>query len=96
MKPLILTLRNISANYIDDSLLIGDTYKECNRNVAARCALTGELGFVTNQSKSHFTPAQESEFLGFTINTVDMTVPLRHVMTLLGGQTRQFIGCRKL
>ena len=29
---------------------------------------------MINQSKSHFTPAQELEVLGFTINTVDMTV----------------------
>ena len=77
MKPVIATLRNIghiSANYIDDSILIWDTVNECINNVQTRCALMTELGFVINQTKSH--PTQSLEFLGFVIHTLEMTVRL--------------------
>ena len=62
-------LRNIghiSANYMDDSLLIGDTVNECIKNVQARCAL------MTNSVLS-------SHILIYTqsLNTLDMTVRLQ-------------------
>ncbi len=79
LKPVTATLRNmghISANYLDDSLLIGDTVDECTCNVQDRCSLVRELGFVINEAKSHFTPTQVLDFLGFTINTIEMTVRL--------------------
>ena len=79
MKPVIATLRNIghiSANYIDDSILIGDIVNECIKNVQARCALMTELGFVINQTKSHLNPTQSLEFVGFVINTIEITVRL--------------------
>lgn len=79
MKPIVATLRNmghISANYIDDSLLIGDSKDECSKNVEARCSLLESLGFVINEKKSHKHPAQVLEFLGFVINTIEMSVRL--------------------
>ena len=92
MKPVAATLRNmghISANYIDDSLLIGDTASECEKNVADRCSLLNRLGFVINQTKSHCCPTRKIEFLGFVINSADMSVrlPARKTSALIDACT---------
>ena len=79
MKPLIATLRQMgheSCDYIDDSLLLGSTAEECKSNVAARLALTQELGFIVNSQKSVLEPTQCIAFLGFILNSVKMTIEI--------------------
>ncbi len=88
MKPATGMLRSkghISSNYLDDSLLIGDSEDECSRNVHDRCHLMERLGFVINETKSIRNPTQTLEFLGFVINTVDMSVclPVRKVSSIV-------------
>ena len=77
MKPLVASLRQRgfeSCDYIDDSLLIGATFQECAENVHARTTLTRSLGFIVNEKKSIFVPTQQITFLGFALNSVDMTI----------------------
>ena len=79
LKPVFATLREKgyeSVIYVDDSLLQGDTFQECLNNVLATLECLESLGFVVHPEKSVFYPTQEITFLGFIINTADMTVRL--------------------
>ena len=76
-KPLFAQLRRrgfLNSPYIDDCLLIGDSIENCRENVRQTIALSCKTGFVVHPDKSKFRPTQEIEFLGFTINSVDMKV----------------------
>jgi ribonuclease HI len=76
-KPVYSMLRtkgHIVVAYIDDSYLQGDSSEECQLNVKDTIKLFTELGFVINFDKSVLLPSQTVEFLGFELNSVDMTV----------------------
>ena len=62
--------------YIDDTLLIGDTKLEVERAVSLTKSLFIRLGFLINLDKSVLTPTQNIEFLGFRINSTEMSVTL--------------------
>ena len=79
LKPVFATLReegHESVIYVDDSLLQGDTFQECLDNIMATLGMLQSLGFVIHPEKSVLYPTQTIIFLGFIINTVDMTVRL--------------------
>ena len=79
LKPVFSTLREMgfeSVIYVDDSLLQGDTAMECQENVLATLDALQMLGFIVHHSKSTFIPTQRIEFLGFIIDTVNMTITL--------------------
>ena len=79
MKPVFSYLREqgyISVIYVDDSLLYGDNFEECLRNVIVTLECLQELGFIIHSKKSVLIPTQKIEFLGFIINTRDMTLTL--------------------
>ena len=74
LKPLFSCLResdHSSVIYVDDSLLAGDTYKD----LYTKLLLEG-LGFHIHPKKSVFLPTEVITFLGFEINTVNMTISL--------------------
>ncbi len=76
-KPLWATLRNAghtSVSYIDDALLIGRSYKQCLDNISATLKLSDELGFTIHPDKCKVNPSHQIEFLGFDIDSLDMTV----------------------
>ncbi len=76
-KPLWGTLRNrghVSVSYIDDALLIANSYKRCIKNIADTLTLSDELGFTIHPRKCHLTPSHRIEFLGFNIDSNSMTV----------------------
>ena len=78
-KPVFSTLRekgHLNTIYIDDSLLIGDTWEECASNIIDTIEVAMKSGFVVHPMKSIFEPTQEIEFLGFWLNSVLMTVKL--------------------
>lgn len=82
MKPIFCHLRSLgylSVYYLDDSLLIGSTESECFQNVAKTKVILETAGFVINSKKSVFTPSQTIQFLGFILNSVNMTVALPDV-----------------
>ena len=79
MKPVFSTLRkegHISASYIDDTYLQGDTKEECQVNVHETVNLFHSLGLVSHPEKSVFEPTQILIILGFEINSINMTVKL--------------------
>ncbi|CAG2191649.1 unnamed protein product [Mytilus edulis] len=67
---------HVNVPYIDDSLLLGDTYHECLKNIEDTVTLLDGLGFTIHPEKSVFLPTQEIVFLGFIINTLNMTLQL--------------------
>ena len=79
LKPLFSCLREQSHSsviYVDDSLLAGDTCRDCLDNVHETKLLLEGLGFHIHPKKSVFLPTQVITFLGFEINTVTMTISL--------------------
>ena len=61
---------------IDDTLLMGDSDLKCVQNVMASLCLFEKLGFVIHPGKSILAPTHVITYLGFEINSVDMTVTL--------------------
>ena len=79
LKPVFAYLRDLgymSVVYVDDTLLVGDTYEECLENVNKTMEVLEKLGFTIHQTKSVFKPTQIITFLGFIINTTNMTLSL--------------------
>ncbi|XP_071127737.1 uncharacterized protein [Mytilus edulis] len=79
LKPVLSSLRKegyVNCAYIDDILLVGDTYEECLNNVQETMKLFDSLGFTIHKEKSVVVPAQNIEFLGFSIDSVSMVVKL--------------------
>ena len=78
-KPLWASLRQLgyqSVSYIDDALLLGDSEKGCLRNVCATVKFADSLGFTVHPLKSVLIPCQKLTFLGFEIDSVNMSVKL--------------------
>ena len=78
-KPLFANLRelgHLNSPYIDDSILVGEDWEDCARNVKDTVEMAMDAGFVIHPIKSIFIPTQEIEFLGFWINSIYMTVTL--------------------
>ena len=79
LKPVFSTLRQLghsNSGFIDDSLLVADTFKECQENVSDTVGLMTELGFIVHPNKSVLVPTQDISFLGNDIHSRDMTVTL--------------------
>lgn len=62
--------------YIDDSYLQGNDFDACLSNVNETVELFIKLGFVIHPVKSVKFPTQELNFLGFTLNSKEMSVSL--------------------
>ena len=79
MKPVFGFLRMkgfCSVSYVDDSLLLGLDFHECRENINATVHLLTALGFTVHLKKSLLMPTQHMEFLGFVLNSVDMTITI--------------------
>lgn len=79
MKPIIALLRSmgyISIVYLDDFLLISNSYELCKQNVAETIRILTEYGFIINYNKSRIEPAQVQTFLGFVLNAKDLCLSL--------------------
>ena len=77
LKPPFATLQKqgfISVIFVDDSYLRWRTRGECLENVHKTVSLLSSLGFTIHELKSVLEPTQCIEFLGFIINSVDMTI----------------------
>ena len=59
-----------------DSSLLAQKFQECFGNVLATISLLQALGFVIHPTKSIFVPTQKITFLGFEIDTLNMTLTL--------------------
>ena len=79
LKPPFAKLREMghsSVVYVDDNLLTGDSLYDCYHNITETTKLLTELGFTIHLEKSILIPTQEITFLGFIINSKDMTIRL--------------------
>ena len=66
MKPIIAEMRKrgfLNSIFIDDSLLLGNTVKECKGNVLETEGKFNDLGFLINNIKSIKKPCQEIQHL---------------------------------
>lgn len=64
----------MSTSYIDDSLLIADTLSEAKQNIRKTVEISGKAGFVVHPEKSVLTPTHEITYLGFILNSKNMTI----------------------
>ena len=62
--------------YLDDAILLGDKYDECKAAVLRAVNLFQSFGFQVHPEISTLTPKQEIYFLGFTINSKNLTLKL--------------------
>ena len=79
MKPVMAWLRLrglLSVIYLDDILCIAESYEECLANVNLTICLLKHLGFVVNEKKRSLTPSRSCKFLGFIINSCNLTLKL--------------------
>lgn len=79
MKEVITFLRQRgykSVIYLDDILCIGDTFDECYTNMNSTLELLKCLGFIINFEKSVLTPQRTCKFLGFMLNSADLSLSL--------------------
>ena len=65
---------HVVAGYIDDFILLNETYEGCIETVAETIITFDRLGFVVHPQKSVFIPNQSLVFLGFVINSVTMKI----------------------
>ena len=88
MKPVFAALRmrgHSNSGFIDDSLLLGDTYQECRQNVVDTVLLMTELGFIIHETKSVLIPTTKITFLGNEIDSekMEVSLPVSKVHTLI-------------
>ena len=79
LKPIFSRLRQYGFNsviYIDDTLLQGETYSDCESNIEQTVAMLDYLGFTVHPDKSVLKPTQKIEFLGFSMDSVKMSIEL--------------------
>ena len=62
--------------YIDVSLLQSDTYEHCRQNIKDTMNLVDSVGLTVHPEKSVIIPTQSIEFVGFLLNSNEMTVKL--------------------
>ena len=79
LTPVFAELRKLGNEcffYIDDSFIIADTESQCREAARQVAQALDSLGFVIHQEKSVLEPQQSIEFLGFTLDSREMTVKL--------------------
>ena len=66
----------MSTIFIDDIPFIASSELGCIRNVKASLQLFERLGFAVHHVKSVLTPFHSITYIGFILNSVDMTITL--------------------
>lgn len=96
MIPVFAHVRAQAGNcfqYIDDSFIIDQTWQGCKDTVTTLHNTLGELGFFVHEEKSVTCPTTEITFLGFRINSINMSVTpteeKREKMVKVGSQLLQ-------
>ena len=77
LKPVFAYLATkgvIAFGYIDDTFVMGCSFQECERGILLLKDILERLGFFINVEKSVFTPATKIEFLGFILDSENMTI----------------------
>ena len=66
----------LSVVCVDDSYLLVDFYEDCFSNVLNTIEILRSLGFTIHPDKSKIIPTQCIAYLGFILNSVQMTITL--------------------
>lgn len=77
LKPVVEHLRKQGIRlviYLDDIICLGSSYEECLENTKVVTNLLECVGMVINKDKSCYTPSHICEYLGFMINSKEMTL----------------------
>ena len=74
--PILREKGFLSVVYVDDSYLQGDDYKDCFSNALNTTEILRSLGFTIQPEKFKFLTTQCITFLGFNLNSVQMTITL--------------------
>ena len=69
-------LGHVITSFTDDSLLVGQTEEDIVHSVTDTIKVFDSLGFVMHEEKSRFMPTQQITYLGFEINSCDMSITL--------------------
>ena len=94
LKPALTFLRQRGSRclmYLDDMLLLGRSPEETKESFHLCQKLISSLGFTINWQKTVKEPTQKLEFLGFVINTIEMTLSITQ-----GKQNNLMMECRRL
>lgn len=62
--------------YLDDLLILAESHELARSHVTLALNLLESLEFSVNFEKSVLTPATSIEFLGFTVNSLTLTLSL--------------------
>ena len=79
MKPVLSILRQRGIRliaYLDDFLIMGETQQLTLQHAATTLNLLDGLGFVINYPKSLLVPSHEIEFLGYAVNSLNLSLSL--------------------
>lgn len=79
MKPVVYLLRLLGLVliiYLDDFLILAETYQECLRRLNIVVFILENLGFIINREKSQFLPTRRIRFLGLIFDSFKMCVEL--------------------
>ena len=79
MKSVFAFLRergNLTSGYLDDSVLAGYSYSECQSNFLDTINLLKVLGVYPHENKSVTSPTQIIQHLGFVLNFIEMNVSM--------------------
>ena len=77
LKPVFAQMRKEGftvLGYVHDSLIMGESYAQCVVATERLSKILIQLGFTLNLQKSLFSPSQQLTFLGYIINSENMTV----------------------
>ena len=66
----------LSVVYVDDSYLQDDDYEDCFSNVLNAIKILRSLGFTIHPDESKFIPTQCIIYLGFILNSAQVTITL--------------------
>ena len=69
-------LGHIVSGFLDDTIIIADSFTACVKSIADTVWVFQQLGFTINVEKSVLIPTQWLVYLGFAINSVNMSVSL--------------------
>ena len=84
LKPSLSLLRKLErvlvVSYFDDLITMDCSYSACSNNIMKIIELLSSLGLIVHPSLGLIVhPCQEIEYLGFIINSTNMTVCSYHV-----------------
>ena len=99
LRPVLTSLRDQGIRclmYLDDMLILGKTPQELNHNFCLSKSLLTTLGFSVNEEKSSAGPTQELEFLGFLIDSKQMTLSVtEEKLRSLISQCKRLLGAQQ-